>query len=1013
MVKKGKAVAKSSSHKVEKPKKVSKTEEKTEFNFNVLGKPWVRTYLLPAVLILIVMWFAFFIRSGPITLDGLEDNVRANTYNQIQNIILNNINNQYPDINPAYKQELLDKEYNKVLQTGKYELNGQTIVIEDVVSQNVEQVKEAFKAENGQTYLNAIDPYHFYRQAELYHYNGYVGDTLKENENGELVPYLTYKLAPNGIKGTENPDFHTWLEAMFMKIAGVDESSGVGEKTAAVYLIPVIFAMLSVIPAFLIIRKFSNDWMAFFGSLLLVSIGTYVSRTVAGFVDTDAYNVFFPLAIVALILYSFVYKDKILTVILAALAGIFQGLFIWSWGSGWFIFVFLVASLGAYLGYLVIVNLLKKTKVKELASLITNDILVLGTYIVSSFAFVYLFAKTNLFSLAYGAVFSSLSNIASISRTNIWPNVYSSVAELNPASFSTIVSSVGGKIIFLVALLGLLLMALDFKSRNRNFQIADRLIIAFAIIWWLAILFGNFLVFLTANQAFVFLAALALPVGLALFSSLMNHRLDNKVFIVTLLTIWVMGTIYMSLNGVRFILLLAPAFAVSFGYGLYYISRFITEFISNEFVNKHKEKKDPNGMTGLIAVSVLFFVLFIPIAQGAISISKGTTPNFDDAWYSTMYKIQNNSQEDAIITSWWDFGHFFAAISKRGVTFDGGSQTTPQAHWVGKLLLENDEQVSKDILKMLVCGGNNAFDYILKTTEDNTNGVKTNQLIYSTFGKSDEEKIQLLNDYKYYDFTSDEIDEVMSRLSCENPPENFLITSEDMVGKAAVWAHWGMWDFTKKYVYDNYQSKTPQEIATELDGNLTLVEQYVNELNAIDQRSQSENIKRMDLVNQWFAPYPSYIPIQGSYTYPCSITNTSINCQNGVSVNVATGEVSSQFGDQVTFNDLVYPTSAGTLQVVDQGDGEVDVVLIPSSSGYNVLLAQAPLGNSLFTKLFYLDGYGTTGFEKFDDVQSLTGVRVKTWKVNWTDAPQISSGINVSDVVFEENDSNSVGNSTE
>jgi len=91
---------------------------------------------------------------------------------------------------------------------------------------------------------------------------------------------------------------------------------------------------------------------------------------------------------------------------------------------------------------------------------------------------------------------------------------------------------------------------------------------------------------------------------------------------------------------------------------------------------------------GYIVVTLLFLILFQPIATQAKAIGDGSLPNFDDGWYAGMEKIKNETSQDAIITSWWDFGHFFATVGDRGVTFDGGSQTTPQAHWVGKLLLE-------------------------------------------------------------------------------------------------------------------------------------------------------------------------------------------------------------------------------------------------------------------------------------------------------------------------------------
>ena len=41
-------------------------------------------------------------------------------------------------------------------------------------------------------------------------------------------------------------------------------------------------------------------------------------------------------------------------------------------------------------------------------------------------------------------------------------------------------------------------------------------------------------------------------------------------------------------------------------------------------------------------------------------------------------------------------------------------------------------------------------------------------------------------------------------------------------------------------------------------------------------------------------------------------------------------------------------------------------MLIPTGNGYESILAQSPLGASLFSRLFYYNGYGITHFELFD-----------------------------------------------
>lgn len=954
-------------------KKIEKKSIKDKF-FTLNNKK-----IMSILLIIIAMYFAFFLRSGPISLDGLDNRIEANTYSQIQNLISQQVELQYPNLNEINKADLINKEYQKVIKTGIYTFNGEEIKISEIVEQNSKNIKNQFKAENGQTYLNAIDPYLFLRYTENYINYGHKGDEIKLKDDGKESSFASYRLAPVGTE-VGKLSFHDRLEIFLMKINGINSKSNIGEKTNAIFLLPVFLVMLSVIPSYLIIREYSNDIFAFLGTLILISIGTFVSRTIAGFVDTDAYNVLFPLLIIAPIIYSFK-SDKInILVIFTILAAIFQVLFLWAWGQAWFIFLFIITSLISILGYKILKKLFNKNKKKiELKKLL---ILIFG-FIISSEILSLIFLKKEIFSTMTKGITNSISGIGSISQTNIWPNVYSSVAELNPASFAQIISSVGGKLIFLIAMIGIVLLTISNKTKNNKFNLYNKVLIGVSLIWFYLIVFNNLFVTFTANSKLLFLILIFLPVGIGLLLSLFNENNENNIFLSILLSIWVAGTIYMSLNGVRFILLLAPAFAIAFGIGMYKICNFINQIISKEIKT---DSKFARNIFGYLIIGVIFLVIYIPMFTQANVISKGTTPNFDDAWYEAMYKIENESDEDAIITSWWDFGHFFAAISNRGVTFDGGSQTTPRAHWVGKLLLENDEQKAHDILRMLVCGGNEAHNTMLNFTTGNAaDAVKINKIIYSTFGKNTSTTKEIITNNKYYNYTNEQINEIIELLACENPRENFVITSGDMIGKAGVWAHWGSWDFTKKYVHDNYKKLDSKTISNNIDENESLIIKYIEELKEIDTKANLENIKREDLINSWFAPYPSYVPLDRSrYEYPCQFTNTTIICENGLEIDMFNSKVSGQLTQHLTFKTLNYPNNLGELTTLTLNEsGEFDIVLTPGQNGFNSLITQSPLGASLFTKLFYLDGIGTNLFEKFDDKQSATGIRIKTWKTKW------------------------------
>ena len=51
---------------------------------------------------------------------------------------------------------------------------------------------------------------------------------------------------------------------------------------------------------------------------------------------------------------------------------------------------------------------------------------------------------------------------------------------------------------------------------------------------------------------------------------------------------------------------------------------------------------------------------------------------------------------------------------------------------------------------------------------------------------------------------------------------------------------------------------------------------------------------------------------------------------------------------------------------------------ITSALGTDILLT-----DSIFTRLFFLDGAGTKYFTKFSDKQSVVGQRILTWQVDW------------------------------
>lgn len=963
---------------VNNKKKNSKTEhnkviKKTKFKVN--ESSWkVFLVVIPILLVILTMWYAFDVRDSAVDMDSIELRVEQSILTQVQQLILQDINSQYPDIsNRNFIEQEVQKRYATVLETRVLSIQGQSINIDTLITEQITNTKNLFQDSNGNTYLTAIDPYFFLRKAINVAETGTQGDEIIGDSG-----YETKTLAPSKTKIDDSKmNFHIWLESKLIN----PESESFTESASKVFLLPAIISALCVIPIFIFTRIFTNNLIAFFVSLILVSVGNFVSRTTAGFVDTDAYNVLFPLLISASLLGSIISRQTILKILLAAFSGILSGIFMWVWSSGWFFILFITLSMVGYIAFKKITELISKTKTKNTL----EDMSVVGIYLVSTIIFVFVFTKNNLLSIIFNGLSSQISGGGIASSSSIWPNVFSSVAELNPASFSQIISAVGGEFIFILALIGLVFLILDFKKEDVQIKKASMLVGVISVIYFVSVISGNMITSFAANSKLIFIILLFLPVVLAYLVALYGKNTSYKIFISMLLTVWMAGTIYMSLNGVRFILLLAPAFAIAAGTGLYYIAQNINNYLVKEFNIKDSIKQQ---IPGYIVVSIIFALVFSPMYTQAYAIGNSATPNFDDAWYEAMYKIDNETNQNAIITSWWDFGHFFAAVGNRGVTFDGGSQTTPQSHWVGKLLLEGDEDVSVDILRMLTCGGNQAFDTALEISQDPTNGVHINEMLYETFGKTKEEKQEIIANYKYYDFTQEDINSIMQYLHCAEPRENLVITSGDMVGKAGVWAHWGSWDFTKKYVYDNYKKSSTEEIATLLDKNQSLIEQYVKELEVIDLNARTQNVNRENLINQWFAPYPTYGENIG-----CSLTNTSLVCAEQISVDLITGEISTADSLQFSIRNIVLPSPEDVRVLENDVDGFADLIITQNAQGFQAMVMQAPLGTSLFTKLYYLNGLGTTKFEEFHTTQTQTAGKVSIWKTNFGEVEEENSSL--------------------
>jgi len=897
------------------------------------------------------------------------DNWAADTVvNSIRGQIQDSINQQYPNLPDANKNAIVQNELQKVL-------NERQDQIDATINAYSASFKQFYQDDKGQNYMPDIDPYYWVRYAENIVKNGHPGDIIKEGK-----PYDNHQLAPLG-RPVAGDMFHSYSIAYFYKFLSIF-SSGLGLMRTSFYL-PVFISAISVLLVFLIGRKIAGNMGGFFAGLAMAVNAAFLGRTLFAHADNDVWVIFFPLIITWLFVTSYDAKNALKIIATSVIAGFFTGIFTTAWNGWWYIFDFLIATVAITFFYLVLLNLsaIKANPKTVISNISTRNNLIFGAlYFLSSAVFVIIFSSWATFKNSVLGPLGFTSIKAPVLTLSLWPNVLTTVAELNEGSVNQIVNSMGGPLLFFISLIGLVL-AVSRTEKLRRFDFYY-FIGTFAFYGALFINFGSReapRILLQSASLNTLLAWIMLPIIIRIFISVYkkDHSYDYKLPI--LLSLWVISTIFASIKGVRFTLLLAPAFSVAFGVALGKIYSHLTSWLSRE-LKIHK-------MIGGSILIVLLLSLYIGPARGAIGTASSDIPIINDAWYNTLTAIKQDSKEDAIITSWWDFGHHFKYISDRHVTFDGTTQTFPPAHWVGKLLMIDNETEAIGILRMLDCGSNSAYDELYNSNNDTHLSLRIlNQII--VLGKEDAKK--RLKEYKIDDTI---VDRILSYTHCD-PPEAYFIASEDMIGKSGVWAHFGSWNFERADLWKNARVKPQEEAVSYMMSKFNYTRERAENLYFEMKGIENEpNPNRRDsLANQWVAPWPGYAGSMtcakgGQGLFSCPPLGVGNNVALTFKVDMDNYDVFAEFqgsvlkpssGAFVTENGIVKRRFSNA-SITGHG-----MAVIPlNNEEIEVIISSDELAGSIFTRMFYMNGHGLKYFKLFKHERGLTGTNIYTYKIDW------------------------------
>ena len=866
--------------------------------------------------------------------------------NGIQSQIRAGIDQQYPNLPDANKNPLVQAQLDKVISEHQKQ-------VDDTIRAYSGSFKAFFQDEKGNAYMSDIDPYYWVRYAQNIVDHGHPGDILKDGR-----PFDNHQLAPRGRFVAPNL-FHPYALAYFYKFLRF--FSDISLMRSSFLMIPLV-SSICVLFVFLIGKKIAGNLGGFFAALMMAVNGAFLSRSLHP--DDDIWVVLFPLLITWLF-FAVIDSKKIRNTLAASIiAGFLTGIFSFSWNGWWFIFDFLVGTMLITLFYLFVVNFsdIRNDKRILFSNIAIRDIAIFALiYILSSAIFVGMFSGLEIFQNSiFGPLgFQSIKAPLVQSTTNnaLWPNVLTTVAELNEGSINASINSVGGALLFFISLVGLALAVSRQEKMSRFDFIYIFAAIAFYAAYFLAAKMGFDI------SVFGFLAWILLPLFLRMAISIYKKEKDYDFKLAILLSLWVISTIYASLKGIRFTLLLAPAFSVAFGVALGKFYNYISKFLTKEF-------KIHKFVSNSILV-LLFLLIFVSPIRGAISSAGNDMPIVNDAWYNTDKAIKTDSKENAIITSWWDFGHHFKALADRPVTFDGTTQTYPPAHWVGKLLMTSDEAESKGILRMLNCDQNNAYDKLYNIYKDPHKALK----IIDDIIKLD--KPNARNKLLGYGLTPQETEDILNSSHC-NPPEAYFIASDDMIGKSGVWGHFGAWNYERADIWRNART-IPQEQSVQY-----MIEKFnYSKEKAENTYFEMQSITTDSAANTWISPWPGY-----GGTASCSKkVNDIYVCSNGFQVNLSNNDVFAFNQQGIVRPKIAAFTTADGISFTHFNGTTIDfgVTIIPKSKNeITAVLSSKELTGGMFTRMFYMQGHGLKYFKLFNHQRGLTGTDIYTYKLDWS-----------------------------
>ncbi len=424
------------------------------------------------------------------------------------------------------------------------------------------------------------------------------------------------------------------------------------------------------------------------------------------------------------------------------------------------------------------------------------------------------------------------------------------------------------------------------------------------------VLSGNDIGIINAVGGIVpFLAAVAMAI--LFIRSIVKKDFNYKQI---LLLTWFAITAVLAARSWRFMMLMAMPVAILAG--------ILTDKIC-------KLMSDNKMMDWKIFAGMIITLMLFPTIYGAYRSSGDSIPSVNRGMAEPLVYVRNNTPENTVIASWWDYGYFIEEKARRQTLFDGGSQDGKRVYWVAKAMGTTDPVLSANIIKMLSRGGDGGTELMLETFGETKD---TLHFMNDLLAGDKDSAIAALKAKNIEDSKATEIAQLL--FPDEDKPILFMITA-DMPGISGWFGRFGFDDDERysdngysvlmdRVEYGNAEGKSGWQIS--MDGELAyiVIERTGDRYRAYSSSDQEDNGLQ-----------------------PCPIEQIILRESDKLST-IPMENVDVEAGDGYTL-------------ILDKYQGKAQVSLVSTL-----------LYDSVYGRLYYAQGIGLDTYEYYPEAQGTT-----------------------------------------